>query len=228
VPARVATGYAVEEGRRGNGSSIMIRSKDAHAWAEVYLENEGWIIVDVAPERSLDPPPSDADRDLQRALGEMARGDKNAGKTDQAKTDDDAGKRWLARAERAALVAVVAALLALYSIKLWRRLIPMVASPRHVHRVAYRAALDRIAEAGWARQRNETREGFAERLRSVAPDIEPLTRDHLGRAFGGRALLPAPEIRRLSRQAGSDARKTAPLWRVILGTLDPLSWTRTR
>ena len=227
VPTRVAAGYAVEEGRRGNGSSIMIQAKDAHAWAEVYLENEGWIIVDVAAEHSIDPPPPQADRDLQRALGEMARGDKSAGKADESKADDDA-QSLLSRVKRAALIVAALALLALYGVKLWRRLIPLVASPRHVHRLAYRAALDRISEAGWVREPNETRERFAERLRPFAPEMESLTREHLGRAFGAKTLLSAAEVLRLSRRAGNAARHAAPSWRVVLGTLNPLSWTRTR
>jgi hypothetical protein len=57
VPARVVTGYA---GGYYNevGDYWVVYRKDAHAWAEVWLEGEGWVRVDptaaVAPEHILD------------------------------------------------------------------------------------------------------------------------------------------------------------------------------
>lgn len=54
VPARVVTGY---QGGQANpmGDYLIVRQSDAHAWAEVWLENRGWVRVDptaaVAPQR---------------------------------------------------------------------------------------------------------------------------------------------------------------------------------
>jgi len=54
IPARVVTGY---QGGEYNGVSdyMLVRQRDAHAWAEVHLPGEGWIRIDptaaVAPER---------------------------------------------------------------------------------------------------------------------------------------------------------------------------------
>lgn len=54
VPARVVTGY---QGGELNplGNYLIVRQSDAHAWAEVWLENAGWVRVDptaaVAPQR---------------------------------------------------------------------------------------------------------------------------------------------------------------------------------
>ena len=54
LPARVVTGY---QGGEFNalGSYYIVRQSDAHAWTEVWLEDEGWVRVDgvaaVAPER---------------------------------------------------------------------------------------------------------------------------------------------------------------------------------
>ena len=54
VPARVVVGYQGGEfNRRGN--YVAVHQFDAHAWAEVWLDGEGWVRVDptsvVAPER---------------------------------------------------------------------------------------------------------------------------------------------------------------------------------
>jgi len=54
IPARIVTGY---QGGEFNGVSdyMLIRQRDAHAWSEVYLPQQGWVRVDptaaVAPER---------------------------------------------------------------------------------------------------------------------------------------------------------------------------------
>lgn len=60
VPARVVTGYLGGE-INPLGDYMLVRQADAHAWAEVWLENRGWVRVDptsaVSPlriERSLD------------------------------------------------------------------------------------------------------------------------------------------------------------------------------
>ncbi|WP_245795471.1 transglutaminase TgpA family protein [Thioalkalivibrio denitrificans] len=54
IPARVVTGYQGGEWNRAGGY-LLVRQSDAHAWAEVWLEGQGWVRVDptaaVAPER---------------------------------------------------------------------------------------------------------------------------------------------------------------------------------
>lgn len=54
IPSRVVTGYQGGEINEADGF-MTVRQSDAHAWAEVWLENRGWIRVDptaaVAPNR---------------------------------------------------------------------------------------------------------------------------------------------------------------------------------
>ena len=54
IPARVVTGYQGGEPNLLGGYTI-VRQSDAHAWAEVWLENRGWIRIDptaaISPER---------------------------------------------------------------------------------------------------------------------------------------------------------------------------------
>ena len=61
IPARVVVGYLGGEWNP-HGEHLIIRQSDAHAWAEVWLEDSGWVRIDptaaIAPERierSIDP-----------------------------------------------------------------------------------------------------------------------------------------------------------------------------
>lgn len=53
VPARYATGYSVSasefSGMAGGEYMAVVRDRQAHAWAEVYLDGAGWIPVEVTP-----------------------------------------------------------------------------------------------------------------------------------------------------------------------------------
>lgn len=54
VPARIVTGYQGGE-MNANNQYMIVRQSDAHAWAEVWLEGQGWVRIDptaaVAPDR---------------------------------------------------------------------------------------------------------------------------------------------------------------------------------
>jgi transglutaminase-like putative cysteine protease len=53
VPARFVQGYLGTELDAEN-KNLVIRGKDAHAWAEVYFPEYGWIIVEATPGRPAD------------------------------------------------------------------------------------------------------------------------------------------------------------------------------
>ncbi|MEZ5528639.1 MAG: DUF3488 and transglutaminase-like domain-containing protein [Porticoccaceae bacterium] len=66
IPARVVAGY--QGGERHPDGYLLVRQYDAHAWAEIWLEGEGWVAIDptahVAPER--------IEGDIQSVLGDEA------------------------------------------------------------------------------------------------------------------------------------------------------------
>ena len=232
VPARVATGYAIEESARQGGSAILVSSGAAHAWPEIYLEGVGWVIVDVQPQRTLDPAPEPPDADLQRLLGQLARGIKPL--------PPDGGppsmywKDWLkdfARWGATALGrALLAALIVLYLVKAWRRLAPRFSGDGSVARLAYRAELDRLAEVGITRHRGESREAFAERVERELPSFSALTALHVGSRFGSQRAMerPASELKQLATRVRSERARAYGVLRRVLGALVPWSFFKAR
>jgi hypothetical protein len=232
VPARVATGYAVEESARQGGSAILISSGAAHAWPEIYLDEVGWVVVDVQPERTLDPPPEPADADLQRLLGQLARGvTPLAPDGTEPKLAIWAWLKDVARKLAEGLsYGLAGVLVALYLAKLWRALAPRFAPAGDLARVAYRAEIDRLADVGVGRKRGESREAFAARLARELPSFAHLTRAHVGARFGSRWAtgLSRTELAATADAVRSERQKVFSFWKRMAGSLVPWSFLRAR
>ncbi|MCG8553688.1 MAG: transglutaminase domain-containing protein [Proteobacteria bacterium] len=230
MPARVATGYVVDESSRQGGSAILLSGENSHAWPELYLEGTGWVIADVFPERSLDAAMQPPDPDLQRLLGQMARGERPL-----LQSEERSFKPILASLREASLalarfllVALVLALALLYGVKTWRRIAPSFAGPGAMARVAYRAELDRLAELQLRRRAGESRERFATRIEATCPSFAGLTRWHLAAAYGSRRNPESSELQLSAHRVRSELRRSVPWWRRMLGILIPWSWLQSR
>jgi transglutaminase-like putative cysteine protease len=230
LPARVATGYMVPESARRGGSALLLMSSASHAWPEVYLEGVGWVVVDIAPERSLDAAPPPPDEDLQQLLAELLRGETPL-PTDGSDAPQplDEMARDIARPLARGLLALVVALVVLgYAIKIGRRLAPALAGDALLARHAYRAALDVLGEGGIRRVTGESREGFADRMRERIPSLGPLTDAHAAQAYASRTKPRSGDVRDAARRVRRERAKQVPLWRRLIGLADPYSWWWTK
>jgi transglutaminase-like putative cysteine protease len=231
LPARVATGYLSSESGRRGGSAILLSGQNSHAWPEVYLDGVGWVVVDVTPERALDPPPGAPDEELQQVLAELLRGNRiipDDGSEPPAPITEVVAS--VQAALRTTLGGGLLALLVLaYAIKAWRALAPTVAPRRDLARVSYRAALDRLAEGGIVRAEGESREAFAARVRDELPSLAALSRWAEATRFGGSIPEDLPDATRRARaELARERARVVPWWRRALGVVDPFSWLRVR
>jgi len=231
LPARVATGYlSAESGRRG-GSAILLAGGNSHAWPEVYLDGVGWVVVDVMPERALDPPPGTPDEELQQVLAELLRGNRiipdDGSEPPTPITEVVANVRGVLTTSVLVLLATL--LVLAYAIKLWRTVAPSLVGPGAVARASLRAVPDRLAEAGIIREGGESREAFPGRVRDRVPSLAPLSRWAEAKRYGGTTPRDlAAETRRARAAVARERARAAPLWRRVLGAIDPFSWLRVR
>lgn len=191
IPARVIGGYQGGEFNRV-GKFLEIRQADAHAWAEVWLENKGWVRVDptaaVAPERVE----RGIDIEEQLSQGEVnfiSFVHKNYGwlkKSQQLwKSLDYSWQRWVVQYDTdnqsrflsslginnlktiiywmMGLITLITLFLAAYLFKNSHRSIDKAS-------LYYSKFCRKLAKAGLSRQINESANDFASRVKSRFPE----------------------------------------------------------
>jgi hypothetical protein len=187
-------------------------------------------VLDVTPEKVATPPQQDkADPELQRMLGEMARQTPGSPKEENPPAGDgDVRKAFLETLQamgKMLLPLAAMTLLALYLMKLWRRVEPRFCPEERLPVSAYRATLDALADIGLQRKYGASREQFAELVAGRAPEFQELTQLHLKNSLGAGA---APRSRaawlELTRTVSRKAAAGVPWWRRAAGALHPFSW----
>ena len=227
MPARTGSGYAVEASQRGDGSALLIPAKSAHSWPEVYIDGLGWVVLDIAPARSLDPPPQTNDPSLQQMLGEMARQDPEEKPPDEAekKTDVQQLLKNLMQTAFQVLPYLLLGLLVLaYGNKIYRRFEPWICPDQDLPEATLRSLLDLLDDAGYRRAVGEPREVFSRRLESVSPSFHKLTRAHLRTRLGDPDSPPGFAWKKTFFDARAEIKKGSSPLEMTKGMLNPISW----
>jgi transglutaminase-like putative cysteine protease len=233
VPARVVTGYQGGE-RNPVGGHWIVRSRDAHAWAEVWLEGSGWVQVDptaaVAPQRielGLDAalpigerPMLNLPPDWLRPLRQAWDFVDNGWNQWVLGYDFERQRRLLAgispdlaslKGMLWAMLAGVAALLALLALLLFRR---PPARPRDELSRLYGLFLARLARSGLPRGATEGPADYAARAGhdrpDLAEDIGHISRLYIALRYGKAAPAGVAELRRRVRAFRAGRRPGRP------------------
>lgn len=233
IPARVGAGYVVDEAARQGGSSILITGQNSHAWPEFYVRDVGWVVADVSPAQALDPAPGIPDPDLQRLLGEMARGLRPLPvHGDNPFVPAIRWARLIGKGLRlAAMWGLPGLLLLLYSIKAYRSQCYLLVGSENRIRKLYRSQLDRLAACSMLRRHGETRHAFAMRVSSQVPTFERMTVLLEESCFGRPEAtngLSRTEARKLAARFRIEMRATASWARRLMCVCDPFSFLRVR
>jgi hypothetical protein len=229
LPARVGAGYASEDRSRGGGSTIMLREGQAHAWPELYVQNVGWIIIDISPKKNESTEMAQPDPGLQRMLGEKARAaerkDPDEKKEFEKKSLQQTLRETAWSVAQASLWGLLLALLGMYAVKYFRRFEPLFCGSKRLAVAALRSAMDQLAEVGETRRFGEGRMEFARRTGHEA--LVPLTEAHFAVILGKRQS-DATRMQRLRAEVHQQIVVRYPWWRRLLGFIDPTSFLRSR
>ena len=218
IPARIGVGYAVTMEQQ-KGGAVLVMDRDAHSWPEVYIEELGWVVVDIAPETMLDPTGDPPDLEMLDALEELAR----AAPDSQFRKPIDWGALW--RAWRPTVTAILIGIISLFLLglcgrKMKRRLnIYISPSPYWL----YIAAIDSLSENGEIRQYGESREAFARRLSGDYPSFVEITWVQLEAVLGGESAISPQKQQQLLRSLSAELRQKKSIWRRVLGLINPFS-----
>jgi hypothetical protein len=150
VPSRLVTGFALQADER----EVVVRRSDAHAWAELYLPDTGWVMVDATPGQAnqiANPAPAWSQAAIMRVLKDLDGQDQWDAAALVARRLDPLALMAEARAWRGlvALLGVGAVVFALFRRRRHRSGPTRTATGTGIERLYGRTRI-RLSKLGWS------------------------------------------------------------------------------
>lgn len=167
IPARIATGYLVDTNFAKDGH-ILLQLGDRHAWPEVYVEGQGWMVFDVSPAQAENEPTLVPNESLLLELmSKLSPPEALLEPVPANPADFPSTERFFLQAvnSRNILATLLTALFLFLLTKTWLRWGYLITSGKRQTHMAYVSFASFMADLGHYREDGETRKEYAARLK---------------------------------------------------------------
>jgi hypothetical protein len=200
IPSRIGTGYLTDLSRAKDGH-ILLRMSDRHAWAEVYVNDIGWVPFDTKPTRVESHADSEIDMKLLEELMGMV-GDEEISLPDNKQLNEPGLKpvdetNW--QIPNIPWVKIVCLIfLMLFILKLYARFSWILPASNAIRiRRYYRSISSILIDLGYGRKFGETRTEYAVRLSesSSVTNLLPIIKSSLLAKYGSPETADLDEVK---------------------------------
>jgi hypothetical protein len=186
IPARIGTGYLTDLSQAKDGH-LLLRMSDRHAWPEIYVTGQGWIVFDVRPDNVESHAETQVDAKMLEDLMNLLEPGEEILPKDATKDEPNAEPPAAFELPDSRTVALPLATLAI-SLLLLKSLLwfgwHLPLSSKRRATLLCRAAQSRLEDLGYGRRFGETRMAHAVRIvRELNLPVVPLTQQHVFDAY---------------------------------------------
>ena len=232
IPARIGTGYLTDL-RYAKDAHVLLHMGDRHAWPEIYVDNYGWVVIDVTPERAEDEEPIVPDQSLLEEL--MGKIDPNVEliqpevleELSSKYSENDSEFSELLFLKRAFPFAVAFIFASWILLKAWIRYGYLFSSSalERAH-MSLRALISETTDLGYPRVQGETLFEYSQRVNKTW-SVNMLKLDNLAESMRHTEnKVSKEEIANAHRQALADLKKSFSFSRRVLAFFHPRSVER--